>query len=40
MAALNAAYLGLYKQQNEAMDKAKAVVQAANDANGAVAKQA
>ena len=40
MAALNAAYLGLYKQQNEALDKAKAVVQAANDANGAVAKQA
>jgi hypothetical protein len=39
-AALNAAYLGLYKQQNEAIDKAKAVVQAANDADGAIAKQA
>lgn len=40
MAALNAAYLGLYKQQSEAIDKAKAVVQAANDADGAIAKQA
>lgn len=39
-AALNAAYLGLYKQQNDAIDKAKAVVQAANDADGAIAKQA
>jgi hypothetical protein len=38
--ALNAAYMGLYAQQNEAMEKAKAEVQAANDADGAIAKQA
>lgn len=38
--AVNAAYMGLYSQQNEAMAKAKAEVKAANDADGALAKQA
>jgi hypothetical protein len=39
-AAVNAAYLGLYKQQQEAHERAVADVKAANDADGAIAKQA
>lgn len=39
-AAVNAAYLALYQQQKEVMAKAQAEVSAANDADGALAKQA
>ena len=39
-AAVNAAYLALYQQQKEVMAKAEANVNAANDADGAIAKQA
>ena len=39
-AAVNAAYTALYAQQNKAMELAKKEVQAANDADGAIAKQA
>lgn len=38
--AVNAAYTALYAQQNKAMEAAKKEVQAANDADGAIAKQA
>jgi len=38
--AVNAAYTALYAQQSKAMEVAKKEVQAANDADGAIAKQA
>ena len=38
--AVNAAYTALYAQQNKAMEEAKKEVEAANDADGAIAKQA
>lgn len=39
-AAVNAAYTALYAQQTKAMEEAKKEVQAANDADGAIPKQA
>jgi hypothetical protein len=39
-ASVGAAYMALYAQQSKAMEKAKKEVQAANDADGAIAKQA
>lgn len=39
-AAVNAAYMALFQQQKEVMAKAQAEVSAANDADGAVPKQA
>lgn len=37
---INAAYVAVYSQQNKIIEAAKKEIQAANDANGAIAKQA